>query len=305
LKLIQAEQKIKHLAQTKVLAKPVINLDRAREWLGRVDVRSDVAAPAPLAALFDLLDLGRAAPEIGAELPPLSHWLYFSSWGRLSETRESGEHHDPTLPPIELPRRLCFECRIQFHRPIRVGDPISRLTPVVDVGERDGRVGPIVTLLLRQEISDAEGVVVSEERRLLYMARGEVWHSDGSWPARGAASWSRRFQPDTRALFRYSALTRNMSRVHYDRPFALFVEGHPGLVVQSELAAALLFDLLREHDPRARVRSCELRIHRWLYDTEPMFLFGRPRDDGSIDLWAEDSHGRLAIRGLATLEDDL
>ena len=267
-------------------------------------MRSDVAASAPLAALFDLLGLGRATPEVGAELPPLAHWLYFSSWGRLPETAESGEPDDPTLPPIELPRRLCFESRVQFHRPIRVGDPISRLTRVVDVGERDGRVGPIVTLLLRQEISDLEGIVVSEERRLLYMARREVWQSGATRPSRGAACWSRKFQPDTRALFRYSALTRNMSRVHYDRPFALFVEGHPGLVVQSELAAASLFDLLREHEPRARVRSCELRIHRWLYDTEPTFLFGRPRDDGSVDLWAEDSQGRLAIQGLANLEDD-
>ena len=194
-------------------------------------MRSDVATPAPLAALFDLLDLGRAAPEIGAELPPLSHWLYFSSWGRLSETRESGEHHDPTLPPIELPRRACAASRIQFHRPIRVGDPISRLTRVVDVGERDGRVGPIVTLLLRQEISDADGVVVSEERRLLYMARGEVWHSGGPqrralWRSDLVAAIS---TPDTRALFRYSALSlRNMSRVHYDRPFATLCRGPPG-----------------------------------------------------------------------------
>jgi 3-methylfumaryl-CoA hydratase len=305
LKLIQARPKIKHVGKTKLSAKPVINLDRAREWLGRVDVRADVAAPSQLATLFDLLDLAEPTPEVGGELPPLAHWLYFSSWGRSSETGENGDYLDPALPPIELPRRACVECRIQFHRPIRIGDPISRLTRVVDVAERAGRAGPIVTLLLRHEITDAEGVAVSEERRLLYMARGEAWHSSGPRQARGFAEWSRQFQPDTRALFRYSALTRNMSRVHYDRPFALFVEGHPGLVVQGELVAALLLDILREHLPRVRVRSCELRTQRWLYDTEPMFLFGRPRDDGPVELWAEDAQGRLAMEGLVTLDGDL
>jgi 3-methylfumaryl-CoA hydratase len=268
-------------------------------------VRADVAAPSPLATLFDLLDLAEPAPEIGAELPPLAHWLYFSSWGRSSETGENGDYLDPTLPPIELPRRLCIESRIQFHHPIHVGDPISRLTRVVDVAERAGRAGPIVTLLLRNEIIDAEDVAVSEERRLLYMTRGEAWHSSEPRRARQSAEWSRQFRPDTRALFRYSALTRNMSRVHYDRPFALFVEGHPGLVVQNELVTARLFDLLREHRPGARVRSCELRTRRWLYDTEPTLLFGRQRDDGLVELWAEDAQGRLAIEGVVTLDRDL
>jgi 3-methylfumaryl-CoA hydratase len=265
-------------------------------------VRADVAAASQLATLFNLLGIAESAPEIGAELPPLAHWLYFSSWGRSSETGENGDYLDPSLPPIELPCRLCVDSRIWFHRSIRVGDPISRLTRVVDVGERAGRVGPIVTLLLRHEISNSEGVAVSEERRLLFMARGETWGADAPRRTTRSAEWSRQFRPDTRALFRYSALTCNMSRVHYDRPFALFVEGHPGLVVQGEFVAEMLLNLLREHRPGARVRSCELHTQRRLYDTEPMFLFGRPDEDFAIDLWAEDAQGRLAIDGRVTLD---
>jgi 3-methylfumaryl-CoA hydratase len=283
----------------------VINLDRAREWLGRIDVRADVAAPSQLATLFDILDLAEPAPEIGLELPPLAHWLYFSSWRRGSETGENGDYLDPLLPPIELPRRLCVEWRIRFHRPLRIGDAISRLTRIVDVGERAGRAGPIVTLLLRHEIGDAEGVAVTEERRVLYMARGETWNLNEPRRAHAPIDWSREFRPDTRALFRYSAITCNVGRVHYDRPFALFVEGHAGLVVQSELVAAMMLDLLREHRPGARVCGCELRIRRWLYDTEPTFLFGRPREDGPVELWAEDARGRLAMEALVTLDDDL
>ena len=282
----------------------VINLDRAREWLGRVDVREDVAAPSPLAALFDLLDLAGPAPEVGADLPPLAHWLYFSAWGRSSETGENGDFHDPALPPIELPRRLWTDCRLRFHRAIRIGDPISRLTRVVDVAQAPGRSGPIVTLLLRHEIADLSGVAVSEERRIVYMARDEAWPASQPERRRGGAAWSRQFRLDSRDLFRYSAMTRNMSRVHYDRPFALFVEGHPGLVVQGELVAALLIRMVREHLPGARLRACELRAQRWLYDTEPVCLFGRPRDDAEIDLWAEDARGGLAMEGSVSLDPD-
>lgn len=283
----------------------VINIVKAREWLGRVDVRADQAAPAQLAALLAILDPAEPAPEIGAELPPLAHWLYFRSWGRHSEIGEDGDFLDPLLPPIELPRRHCVETRIAFHRPLRVGDPITRVSRLVDVGEKAGRAGPIVTALVRHEIADADGVALSEDRRILYTMRAEPWHAGGPrWP-RGGAVWSRRFQADTRALFRYSALTSDARRIHYDRPFATFVEGHPGLVVPGGLVAALLLDMLRAHAAGARVAHCEFRSMRWLYDTEPMSLFGRPIDSRAVELWAEDSQGRLAMEGTASLDAEL
>ncbi len=266
-------------------------------------MRADIAAPSQLAILFDLLQLG-PAPQSGDELPPLAHSLYFDAWGRVSETTESGDVVDPTLPPIELPRRLCVERRIRFHRPIRVGAPIWRFAHVVDVAEREGEAGPIMTLRLRHDIADSEGVAITEDRRLLYMARGEPLPAGAPNAVRGRAAWSREFRVDPRALFSYSALTRNKSRVHYDRPFATFVEGHPGLVVQTDLAATLLLDLLREHAPGARFVECTLRTRRWLHDTGPLRLFGRPRDAEAADLWTEDSQGRLALEATVTFESD-
>jgi len=202
-------------------------------------VRADVAAQSPLAMLFDLLQLG-PAPQVGDELPPLAHSLYFHAWGRMSETTESGDFLDPALPPIELPRRLCVERNIRFHRPICVGDPIWRFAHIVDAAERAGEAGPLVTLRLRHDIADSEGVAISEDRRVLYMARGEPLPVRPFPALRSPAVWLREYRADPRALFSYSALTRDKSRVHYDRPFATFVEGHPGLVVQTDLAATLL-----------------------------------------------------------------
>lgn len=265
-------------------------------------MRADVAAPSQIATLFDLLQLG-PAPQVGDELPPLAHSLYFHAWGRMSETSESGDFLDPALPPIELPRRLCVDRRVRFYRPIRVGDPIWRFEHVVDIAERAGEAGPIVTLRLRHDIADSEGVAISEDRRLLYMERREPLPAVAPRASSGPASWRREFQADPRALFSYSALVRDKSRVHYDRPFATFVEGHPGLVVQSDLAATLLLELSREHAPDARLVECSLRTSRWLHDTGPLRLFGRPRGRDGADLWAEDAQGRLAIEAAVTFEN--
>jgi len=281
----------------------VNTLERAREWLGRVEVRDDVAAPSRLAALYELIEAGGSAPALGDELPPLAHWLYFSSWERLSDISESGDYREPSLPPIELPRRLCVDCRIVLHRPIRVGDAISRVMRVVDVDARQGSAGPLVTLLLRCEVNDMHGIAVSEERRLLYMSRAEPWPGDDARRATAPPDWTQEFQPSTRSLFRYAVLTHNTSRIHYDRPFAVFVEHHLGLVVPGEFVAALLVGLVRERAPQARIVGLRLKVLRWLYDTTPMRLCARRVSLGEIAVWAEDQAGHVAIEGQLRLAD--
>ena len=204
-----------------------------------------------LAALFDLLDLAEPAPKAGDELPPLAHWLYFQPWGRTSETSESGDFLDPALPPIELPRRLCVESRITVSPP----DPRRRSDLASDPRGRRRRAA-------RARGADRHAAAAPRNRRrgrrgglrgatpYLYGARRALETRRAADGPRTGANWSRAVPRRTpRRLFGYSALTRNISRVHYDRPFATFVEGHPGLVVQSDLVAALLLDLLREHAP--------------------------------------------------------
>jgi 3-methylfumaryl-CoA hydratase len=280
----------------------VNHIERARSWLGRVETREDVAAPAPIAALYDLIDARDAPPRVGEDAPPLAHWLYFSSWSRLQETNESGDYRDPALPPIELPRRLCVGARVVFHRPLRVGARISRVMRVADVAGYEGGAGPVVTVLLRCEIEDAEGLILSEERRLLYMSRREAWPGEAARSSPLAADWSAPFQPNTRSLFRYAALTHDMNRLHYDRPFAVFVERHPGLVVPGGLIAARLLAMVREHAPHARPRQLDLRVLNWLYDVKPLSLRAGWRGDGVIGVFAEDAEGRLGFEGSLAVE---
>jgi 3-methylfumaryl-CoA hydratase len=281
----------------------VFTLERSREWLGRIDVRDDVAAPSAIAALYDLIDTDEKPPDVGAELPPLAHWLYFSSWGRLSDANESGEYRDPSLPPIELPHRLCVGCRVAFHRPLRVGDRISRVMRIVDIASQQGRAGPVVTLLLRCDINNMDGVAVSEERRLLYMSAAETWPPNQPRRAVTPADWMQEFRPSTQSLFRYAALTHNMNRVHYDRPFAMFVQRHRGLVVPGEFVCALLLGLARRHALGARIAAVDLTILRWLYDTGPVRLCARRARPDEIAVWAENPDGDVAIEGVVRLTD--
>jgi 3-methylfumaryl-CoA hydratase len=301
---MQRLEKIKHVDTDDRALGAMINLGRAREWLGRVDVRADQIAPAPLAALFATLDREEAAPGLGDPAPPLAHWLYFLAPQRNREIGADGAERSSFLPPIELPLRACTESRIQIHRPLRVGEAVTRLSRIVDIAVEPERVGQGVTVLVRNEIGDGDGVALSEDQRIAFRPRPGPAAIVAAGRARAASLWSRRYHADEKALFRYSALTFDACRVHYDRPFATFVEGHPGLVVQTGLVAMLLMDLLRRHAPGAEVASCSFRSMRALYDVEPFHLFGRPTDARTVELWAEDAEGSLAMEAEARLSED-
>lgn len=283
----------------------VINLDRAREWLGRVDVQADHAAREPIVALFATLDRDDPAPDAGDELPPLGHWLYFRPTERQSLIGADGGARHAFLPPIELPHCCCVESRIQLHRALRVGDPISRASRILDIAQTQGRSGAVVEVLLRDEIGDAEGVAITEDRRIVFHGGREPASNETPLRPRGAPLWSRRFQADPRALFRYSAVIFDAQRVHYDRPYATFVQGYPGLVVQSGLVAALLLDLPRPRAPASRVAHVAFHALRPLFDTGPISLFGRPAGARRVELWAEDESGALAVEVVATLATDV
>jgi 3-methylfumaryl-CoA hydratase len=283
----------------------VINLDRARKWLGRVDVRSDQAAPAPLAALYATLDSDERAPSIGDALPPLAHWLYFRFPERRSEIREDGRGRGAFLPPIELSHRTCAASRVHFHRSLRVGDAISRTSRIVDIAEKQGRKGPLVFVLIRHEVGDSDGVALSEDQQILFRERAEPPDLEAPGGVHENAIWSRRFHADEVTLFRYSSLSFDAHRIHYDRPYATFVDGNPGLVVQGGLIAWLLIDLLRRHAPVAEILGCDLRWIRPLFDIEPFSIRGRLRDSRTAELWAQNAQGRIAMEAVVTLRDEL
>jgi 3-methylfumaryl-CoA hydratase len=275
-----------------------VNLEHLQEWRGRTESRSDEVTAAPIAALSATLDRDDPPPQRGDPLPPLWHWLYFLPVPRESELGPDGHaKRGGFLPPVPLPRRMFAGDRVQFHRPLRVGEKISRLSRIVDVNLKQGRSGPLVFVVVRHEISDGNGLAVVEEHDIVYRESPKPGDAPTApQKASSEATWTHEIHPDAPLLFRYSALTFNGHRIHYDLRYAMEVEGYPGLLVHGPLIATLLLDLLRRNMPNANVKSLSFRATRPLFDTAPFSVCGKPAPDGkSVHLWAADSKGWLAM----------
>ena len=275
-----------------------------QSWIGRSERSVDRVTVAPVAALAATLDRDDPPPADGDALPPLWHWLYFLPHYRASEVGADGHaKRGGFLPPIPLPRRMWAGGRVTFRAPIRIGESIARESRIVDVQRKEGRSGPLAFVVVRHAISNEHGVAIVEEHDIVY--RGEPSADGGkphSTPAPVGAAWSREIHPDPMLLFRYSALTFNSHRIHYDRRHATEVEGYPGLVVHGPLIATLLVDLLRHGLPHADIGEFSFRAMRPLFDGEPFYVRGQPAHDrGSVGLWAESMHGALAMDATARL----
>ncbi len=274
------------------------------DWIGRTETMSDVVTAAPCAALAATLDHPGERPAVGAPLPPLWHWLYFLPMHRQSELGTDGHpQRGGFLPPVSLPRRMWAGSQLDFHEPLRVGDPVTRISTIESVTQKSGRSGPLVFVRVRHEIRrhDDADAAITEFHDIVYRDApkpGEVASPPKAAPA--DAVWERRCVPDEVLLFRYSALTFNGHRIHYDRRYVTEVEGYPGLVVHGPLIATLLLDLLHERRPDVDVARFEFRALRPTFDGGPFFVCGKPEADGNTyRLWARDREGWLTMDAVA------
>ena len=275
-----------------------MDIAHLQEWVGKTESASDQVTPTPIAALSATLDIEAPHPAAGDAVAPLWHWLYFLETHRQSELSPDGHaKRGGFLPPVPLPRRMWAGGRFEFHRPLRVGETVTRISRIADVQEKKGRSGTLIFVVVRHEIGNTEGIALTEEQDLVYRAHakpGDPASAPQTAPA--GALWERVVQPDDVLLFRYSALTFNGHRIHYDRRYATETEGYPGLVVHGPLIATLLLDLLRRHMPEADVARFEFRAVSPLFDTSSFTLCGKLESDGkTISLWATDATGGLAM----------
>ena len=280
-----------------------LNINYLREWVGRTETVSDQITTVPIAALSATLDRNDPPPSRGDPLPPLWSWLYFLPLHRHSEISSDGHaNRGGFLPPVPLPRRMFAGGRLQFHRPLRVEDQISRTSTIADVSYKQGRTGPLLFVTVRHEIQNSEGLAVREEHDIVYRDHpisGSGFQKTQTPP--GPAAWTREIHPDAVMLFRYSALTFNGHRIHYDRQYATEVEGYPGLVVHGPLIATLLLDLLRRNLPHAAIARFAFRAVQPLFDAAPFLVSGRVEENKIVRLWASDAVGNLAMDITTTL----
>jgi 3-methylfumaryl-CoA hydratase len=261
------------------------------EWIGKEEIHEDIASPAPLAGLAALLD-HETPPWIAGEVPPLGHWLYFLPRARQSLIDVDGHpQRGGFLPPIELPRRMWAGSRIAWHAPIKIGAKIANRSTIKSVERKTGASGEMVFLTVAQEISADGELAVTEERDVVFRAAsrpGDAPKAEAASPR--AAEWSRTITPDETQLFRFSALTFNAHRIHYDRDYTTKVEGYPGLVVQGPYTATLLMDHYLRHHPRAQVKSFAFRARAPHFAGATLKLCA-----AGGELWSEDDSGAAGM----------
>lgn len=280
----------------------LFDLAALQAWVGSTETRHDRITAAALAGLAATLDRDEPVPVPGSDAPPLSHWLHFNPTARQRDIGVDGHaKRGKFLPPVELPRRMWAGGRLEFYHPLRVGDEIVRASRVVKVDGKEGRSGALVFVTVRHEITNARGLAIVEEHDIVYrdFPRDDAL---SAVPVIAACDemFKRLITPDPVLLFRYSALTFNGHRIHYDRTYVTEVEGYPGLIVHGPLIATLLLDLLRREVLDATVSRFSFKAVGPLFDTSPFDVCGRPEGDRGYALWARNRDGHLAMQ--ATVE---
>ena len=278
------------------------SFEHLRGWVGKKEVRSDSLTAWPIAALAATLDEPTLAVDIGSPVPNGWHWIFFLEAKPASELGSDGHpKRGGFLPPMPLPRRMWAGGRLEFIQPLKIGDAITRESEILSVEPKSGRSGTLVFVTVRHTIKAAGTIAIIEEQDIVYREAAQKGEPlPPGKPAPGNAAWSRRVMPDSTLLFRYSALTFNGHRIHYDKDYATNEEHYPGLVVHGPMQATLLLDLCRQN-ARRTLKQFEYRAQHPLFAGRAFTVNGNFDAAASqADLWTANDAGNYAMRGTAS-----
>lgn len=272
-----------------------IDLAHLQTWVGRETRIEEVISATPARLMAATLDQAEEYKP-GDPLPPLWHWLYFHEPATLSGLGPDGHpRRGGFLPPVPLPRRMWAACRLNFARPLRIGDRAVKRSTVQSVTAKEGRSGQLCFVIVQHELTVDGEPRLTEEQTLVYR---EAPAPDAPTPPPKAApteaQWSETIEPGPVLLFRYSALTFNGHRIHYDVDYCRTVEGYPGLVVHGPLIATLLVNRFQRHTPDRPIAEFEFKAVSPLFDTQPFTLHGE-QADAQGRAWAANAQGGLAM----------
>lgn len=275
-----------------------IDLAELKRAVGTKETTTDVVTAAQANLLR--LTFGRPEPELkdGDALPPGWQVIYFTPRVGPDGLRDDGTAaKGGVTPAMPLPRRMFAGQGFRFHRPLRIGQTMRQETELTDISLKTGATGTLVFTTVVSRISGPEGLAVEDERRIVY--REEVKAGEGNQaprrePAPEDVPWRRTITPNPIVLFRFSALTFNSHRIHYDHEWATKVEGYPALVVHGPFTQTLLIDFARDHAGGRSITSFVTQARAPLFDGAPFELRGRPKSGGA-ELWAVTPEGTVAM----------
>jgi 3-methylfumaryl-CoA hydratase len=276
-----------------------IDLEYLQQWQGRAETDQHLIDTRTVARMAGTLGLDKA-PELGDILPMPWHWLFFTPVPHALETGEDGHPaRGGFLPPVPLPRRMWAGSRVTCHQPLRVGELAIRNSRIESITAKSGRSGQLVFVTVEQQIyNETQELLIVESQDLVYREPASTVATASSpqesYQSPITAQWSESVSPNPVLLFRYSALTFNGHRIHYDRDYAIREEGYPGLVVQGPLTASLLLDMMYRQLGAVTVKAFSFRGVRPLFDTDNFRLEGAI-DQDTVNVWALTPDRQLAM----------
>ena len=280
---------------------PTLDPDVLCRWIGKQRTVTDVIRPQPVARMQATLHWPRAALGDGDPLPHAWHWLFFLEAAPLRELDRDGHAmRGEFLPPVALPRRMWAGGRLRFIEPIRIGESIRKQSTITNVVRKTGRTGELCFVTVRHEFLDRLTLKMTEEHDIVYRQdHDQNTPVAAPPPAPEDADASAQITPSPMLLFRYSALTFNSHRIHYDIEYCRNVEGFPGLVVHGPLTATFLVGMAGEQHGAAALNQFEFRAVSPLFGNQP-FTIARKEHAGQMRLWAANARGELAMNATAS-----
>lgn len=265
------------------------------DWQGIIETREDEASLPHFRRLCGLLDEDPASLADNAVLPVSWAAILFPDVAVQSKLGADGHpRHGHFIPPMPLPKRMFAGRTVEQFSPFRIGDRLVRRSTIADVESKDGRSGPLIFLTVLHEVTGPQGLCYKETQQVVFREDGPSGAGKKAAEPMPMPRWQSQFEPDPVMLFRYSALTFNGHRIHYDAPYATEVEGYPALVVNGGLTTLILLEFARK-SLRAELRQYSVRAIRPLFADSIVALFGTETEGGAL-FWATDKKGNAAMK---------
>lgn len=281
----------------------VVDIDQLRAWIGRSEATSDTATARLCLALRATLDLEPFNAVEGDEMPLAAHWCMAQPTVRMAALGKDGHPaRGGFLPDVPLPRRMWAGGRLDIEDTIRVGDQVHRISRIADVTLKEGKSGRLCFVVVEHRISTQRGLAIKERQDIVYRdldVRPARQNPSSASVEPRQPVWRKVVSASPVLLFRYSALTFNGHRIHYDRSYCTDDEGYPGLVVHGPLQATLLLNLAAETRQGRQPRSFEFRGVSPLFDGQDFSVNAAP-DGDALELWTAGASGLETMKATAT-----
>jgi 3-methylfumaryl-CoA hydratase len=276
------------------------DLDHLRQWIGRSNEASDIVTAQLVRGLRATLFLEIGAPKPGDAAPFTTHWCLAQPVYPMSELGPDGH---PTrggfLPPVPLPRRMWAGGELEFLEPLRVGDEVTRTSRISDVTMKTGSTGVLCFVSVEHLITTARGTALRERQDIVYRDLSAATAPAKAASAPPIAQHRETHMADPVLLFRYSALTFNGHRIHYDRDYVTKVEGYPGLIFHGPMQAAFIVELAAKLHGGAAPKKLVYRGVQPLFEGSEFSVNANETGDG-MELWTANSAGQPTMKGTAT-----